>query len=170
MGQRRCGLGSGASAIIAASVLWGVGYFLRKLILTDVSPILLAFLNAWVAAVALAALFRIQPHEVWRTFRAQPLYYLGLAFLGVAFGTTLLFYGLRLLDLGVAILLEKLQPVFTVILAWFIFGERYEPKILVLMAVAVAASYLVAGGTLDVTAISDASWTGFMAVLVASGS
>ncbi|MBW1615641.1 MAG: DMT family transporter [Deltaproteobacteria bacterium] len=114
---------SGVLPILTASVLWAVGYFIRKSILYAISPLLLAFFSAFLTCCALWLFYGLNLKLVYNIFSSNPFQYIFLGLTGVVFGSTLMFLSLDYIDLGIATVLEKLQPVFTVILAWYFLNE-----------------------------------------------
>lgn len=158
----------GALLIVIASVLWAVGYLFRKTILYGISPLLLTFVTASVVTAVFALTFRLSPAEVVRAFKSNSLAYLSLALTGVVIGSTCMFIALDHLNLGVTVLLEKLQPVFTLLLASLFLRERTEKGKIPFMLLALLASYFVSmERPFDVT-FSATSLRGVLAVFVAA--
>ena len=158
----------GAFLIIAASVLWAFGYLFRKTILYGISPLLLSFVTSCIVAIVFAFTFRFPPIEIIRAFRAHALAYMALALTGVVIGSTCMFIGLDHLDLGVTVILEKLQPVFTLLLATLFLRERTAKSKIPFMLIAVCASYFVSmKNPFDFT-FATTSVRGIVAVVMAA--
>ena len=124
-------------------MLWAAGYLFRKTALYGISPLLLTFFTATIVAITFQCIFRYRLRDILRAFTAHPWLYFGLATTGVGIGTTCMFFALDHLDLGITVVLEKLQPVFTVLFASLYLGERISPRKLPWMGAALAASYFV---------------------------
>ncbi len=133
----------GALFIVSAAALWAAGYFFRKTILYGLSPLLLTFLTSAIVAIFLGLVFRFRPAHIFRCFSADPWRYFGLAFTGVVMGSTCMFIALDHLDLGLTVILEKLQPIFTLLLASLFLGERPSPSRRPWIFLALLASYFV---------------------------
>ncbi len=134
---------SGIVPILAASFLWAFVYFFRKTVLYGISAVLLVFANAMIGAIGLFLLCRLDIRESWKIFRSAPLKFLALGFTGVSIGTTLMTVGLDHLDLSVALVLEKLQPIFTLFLAAIFLGERTRRSEVPWVVIALVSSYFV---------------------------
>ncbi len=135
---------AGVAPIVIAASLWALGYLLRKLILHAIHPIPLTFFTCCVVSVSILLIYRIRFSEVKRAFLVQPFVYTALALTGVALGTTLFHLALRELDLGVTTLLEKLRPVYTLILASIFLRERFPIEKSLYIILAIASSYFIA--------------------------
>lgn len=130
----------GVLPIALSSTVWAFGYFLRKMILPEIHPLLLTFLTFVIVALLFGMFFANQWHKVWRIFLQYPWSYVSLSFCGVA-GTVLMYMGLVRLDLSVTVLLEKLQPIFIVLLASWFLHEKLSKKQTLFVGLALASSY-----------------------------
>lgn len=157
----------GIAPILVASLLWAIGYFLRKLIFTSISAICLAFLTASIVACVLPVLFRLNPFALRQTLRRYPAEIFGLGFFGVAIGTTSMFLALSMLPLGLTLILEKLQAIFIVILAYFFLNEKLPLIKIPYIITALVGSLLVTSPRLDFHADSI-NPLGIVAVIVAA--
>ncbi len=161
---------SGALAVCAASILWGFGYFFRKIVLDDVSPILLAFFTSAIVAIVLPIFFRLRLTDLRQSFVKHPFCYLGLALTGVVLGTSCMFLALRELDLGLTTLLEKLQPILVFVFARLFLRERFPVEKGHWIVLALISSYfLVARFPFDVS-FQDINMLGLVAILGAATS
>lgn len=159
---------SGIIPILAASVLWAGGYFIRKMALKNVPPVLLTFATSVLASGMIFILYRIDLKYAWHVFKKQAWLYIAQAFIGVVLGTTLMNIGLKHLDLGVATLLEKLQPVFTLIFASIFLAESIKLRTVVYGAIAVASSCVIAMKGFVLPASQDADLIGIVAIIGAA--
>jgi drug/metabolite transporter (DMT)-like permease len=132
----------GTLLILAASMLWAGGYLFRKTVLYGISPLLLTFLTSAIVAVTFSLIFRLSPRTALHAFWEHSWLYAALALTGVI-GSTCMFIGLDELNLGVSVVLEKLQPIFTFLLAWLLLKERLSTRKIPFMIIAIVASYFV---------------------------
>lgn len=88
----------------------------------------------------------------WRTFRTltrvQWAAVLGIAWGGSAFGTLLFTEAIRTGNPTTAVLLQKTQPIFVVLLAKLLLRERLSARSWIWLAVAMVAAYLVSFGAI----------------------
>ena len=117
---------SGVLQISLASMMWGSAYFLRKLILSNVSPLLLSFLTLSFATITLVLIFRPRASHLFAIFLRRPWAFLGLS-LGNAIAQVSFLDALDHGDLSSVILLERIQPAIGVLLA-AIFLREYIPR------------------------------------------
>ena len=129
---------------------------------------LLVVLNSVIVAIAIVIVFRLRPKDLLASFRRHPLHYSSLAMLGVSIGTSLLFFGLRELDVGIATLLEKLQPVFVFVFAGIFLGEKLDRSKYPYIALALFSSYLLASKAPWKLSFEGYSTMGLLAVLGAA--
>jgi drug/metabolite transporter (DMT)-like permease len=158
----------GVLPIFLASVLWAFGYFIRKRLLGDISPIVLTGVISAIVAVFIYAVYRPGLGSMGRHFRAHTLKFIGLSFSGVLFGSTLMLVGLDRLDLGVATLLEKLQPLFTIGMAALFLKERLPAKLIPYCLLALASSYFISTAHPWAFAYSTADLVGIAAIVGAA--
>jgi len=133
----------GVLPVFSASVLWAFGYLMRKIILHDISPVLLTELISAIAAFFMLVVCRPNLWKLWQSFAAHWQKFVMLALFGVVLGTTLMLVALDHLGLGIATLLEKLQPIFTTILAACFLKEHFPIRLIPYCAAAVVASYFI---------------------------
>jgi probable blue pigment (indigoidine) exporter len=81
-------------------------------------------------------MYRLKMTEIIKHLRRDGVLILTLALSGGLFGTGLLFFSLTILDSGVASLLEKLQPISTLVVASFILQETIQRRVIPYMALA----------------------------------
>jgi drug/metabolite transporter (DMT)-like permease len=135
--------GIGYSAVTVVVLLWGTGpLFVRAV---DASALTIATARNWIAVpVALAIAWFARAPLTWRTFRVALVG--GLAF---AIAQTLGFASFHETSLANAVIIGAISPLFIVIVAVPLFGERLSGKQIALMGVAfggVAAVVLGADG------------------------
>jgi drug/metabolite transporter (DMT)-like permease len=136
----------GVWAALGAAVLFGLSTPFAKLLLTDISPLLLAGLLYTGSGVGLAVILAIRVTTngssiAWPS-GSSVRWLLGAALFGGALAPYLLMSGLAQTDSAIASLALNLEGVFTALLAWFIFNENYDRRVLFGMV------WIVAGGVL----------------------
>ncbi len=128
--------------VILGSSLWATDTLFRRPLTGDLSPVTIVMLEHCVLAVATICV-------VWRRrgefSQLKGLEYASLLFiaLGGSVAATILFtYAVKYGNPSVAILLQKSQPLFTVLLARFILGERPANWFWPCLATAIGGGYL----------------------------
>jgi drug/metabolite transporter (DMT)-like permease len=139
---------TGAALALLSAALFGASTPLAKLLLRNVDPVMLAgvlYAGSGVGLLAASGARRIRGAGVGReaALRGRQWLWLALAVLagGVA-APALLMYGLAGASAAATALLLNLEPIFTVLLAWLVFGEAVGRRIAIGMA-AIAAGALV---------------------------
>lgn len=151
---------------IAAAVLFGASTPLAKLLVGDVSPVLLGGLLYLGSGVGLG-LFRMLRDRAWRPSGLQAgewPWLLGAIFFGGVLGPVALMYGLTTASGSVASLMLNLESVLTALLAWLVFKENADKRIVLGMVAIVAGGVVLSwssGGA------GSASLLGLAAIAVA---
>jgi drug/metabolite transporter (DMT)-like permease len=133
----------GVLPVLGAAIVWAFAYLIRKAILVNMTPISLAAINAIIASIVFLIIFRPSLKHLSDTFRAHLWLFVSLAFTGCACGMALMFYALSYLDLGTTTLLEKLQPIFTLLLAALFLKEKVPRKLFPFCVLAILSSYFI---------------------------
>jgi drug/metabolite transporter (DMT)-like permease len=149
-----------ASALIAA-LLFGASTPLAKLLLRDISPLLLAGLLYAGSGLGLLLVLLVRG---WRRGRSGSRLHLpnpadlgwwaGAILAGGVLGPVLLLLGLRQLGAAQASLLLNLEGVLTALLAWFAFRENFDRRIALGMA-----AIVLGGIVLSWDPASTAGWS-----------
>ncbi len=145
-------LNPGIIQALAAAVLFGASTPFAKMLLGDLSPVLLAGLFYLGSGVGLIAWFWWQrvytavPCEA-PLKRADALAFGGSILFGGILAPVLLMFGLGFTPASTTSLLLNLEGIFTTLLAWFIFKENFDRRIALGVAAITLASILL-------------SWTG----------
>ena len=137
----------GVLPIIFAASLWAAGYSLRKGIFDNVSPILVNLITCFFVSAITVAIYQLKLNSITKRIITQPFQYIGLSLTGVVFGSTFMFLALHKLDLSIATLLEKLQPIFTVFLGICFLKEKLNYSKIPYMVIAIICSYFVTNKT-----------------------
>ena len=130
----------GVQAALLAAVLFGAGTPAAKLLLSDVSPWLLAGLLYCGSGLGLGLirLARRAPRVRLKRGELAPLVG-AVAFGGIA-GPVLMMLGLTQLPASGASLLLNAEGVFTALLAWFVFKENFDRRIVLGMLTIIAGA------------------------------
>ncbi len=139
----------GASFVALAASLWGFdGVFLTPK-LSNLDVVFVVFILHFIPFLIMN-LFFYKEYSYLRKFTQQDILWFSLiALTGGAIGTIAIVKALFLVhfqQLSVIVLLQKLQPVFAVILAFIILGERPQRKFYVYATLAIVASYFLTFG------------------------
>lgn len=154
--------------ILFASLLWGLAYFFRKLILNDIHPLLLTFFVSVIATVTLFVVGRARFRSLLALFWRKPWQCIGLSFFGNVLGTTLMFLGLHSLDLSTATLLEKVQPLFVLFLAAAVLKEKIDKQLIPFIVLALVSSFFISTKTPFDLHISRSELLGVVYVVLAA--
>lgn len=135
---------------LLAAALFGASTPFAKVLLTDTPPVLLAGLLYAGSGVGLSVWWglrgRVQSRPATAlSWRAGEVFWLGSAIVaGGVLGPVLLMTGLRQIPAATASLLLNMEGVFTALLAWFVFGENFDRRVLAGMAAIVAGGVVLA--------------------------
>ena len=140
-------MSSGVVYALSAALLFGLGTPLAKLLLANVSPLMLAALLYLGSGIGLA-LLRMVRREASQLPRGEEWFWLAGAVLagGVA-GPVLLMLGLSGFSASGASLLLNSEAVFTALLAWFVFKENFDRRIAWGMVAIVCGAVVLSGTT-----------------------
>ncbi|MDE2261362.1 MAG: EamA family transporter [Gammaproteobacteria bacterium] len=147
MASLRAANSSAITAALAAALLFGASTPLAKQLLRDTSPMLLAGLLYLGSGIGLTA-GRLLRDRGWRAPALVPAEWLWLL-LAIGFGGVLapllLMLGLAQASAASASLLLNLEAVLTALLAWVVFRENTDRRVVLGMALIVAGAAVLAG-------------------------
>ncbi len=127
---------------LASAALFGVSAPLAKILLGDISPWLLAGLLYLGSGIGLAVARFFLPGSEAKLQRAD-IPWLGAAILaGGVIGPVLLLFGLQQGSAGATSLLLNLESVLTLALAWIVFRENVDSRLLIGAAAIVAGAVI----------------------------
>ena len=130
----------GVPAALGAALLFGAGTPLAKLLLSSVSPWLLAGLLYLGSGIGLTLYRRFNNAPAVRLSRHEAPWFAGAIAAGGIVGPVLLMLGLTGMPASGASLLLNAEGVFTALLAWFAFKENFDLRIALGMAAVVAGA------------------------------
>ena len=151
---------------LVAAALFGASTPLAKSLVGDVSPILLAGLLYLGSGFGLtiARLVRDRRWQPSGFTRAEWPWFLGAVLFGGVLGPAALMFGLTSTNGATASLLLNLEAVLTAVLAWVVFRENADRRIVLGMAAIVAGGVVLSwGGSND----ASIGWVGPLAVAAA---
>ncbi len=149
-----------------AAALFGASTPLAKSLVGDLPPLLLAGLLYLGSGVGLTVI-RLARDRGWqasRLTRAEWLWFLGAILFGGVLGPAALMFGLTSTSGATASLLLNLEAVLTAVLAWVVFRENADRRIVLGMAAIVAGGVVLSW---DGRADAASGWTGPLAVAAA---
>lgn len=153
---------------LVAAALFGASTPLAKLLGTDISPVLLAGL-LYVGCGAGVLLVRCVRDRGWKSsgLRAGEWpWLLGAIAFGGVMGPVALMFGLTRTSGATASLMLNLEPVLTALLAWVVFKENADRRIVLGMLAIIAGGVVLAWPSAEV-GVGGASWSGPLAVAFA---
>lgn len=151
---------------LLAAALFGASTPFAKLLVGDISPVLLAGLLYLGSGLGLT-IIRLVRDSGWQPSgltRAEWPWLLGAIFFGGVVGPVALMFGLMTTSGSSASLLLNLEAVLTAVIAWMVFKENADKRIVLGMAAIVAGGVVLSWPTED-TRASD--WLGPVLVSVA---
>ncbi len=152
---------------LAAAVLFGGSTPFIKLLIGDASALALAGLLYLGSGVGLAVTRLLRDRE-WRPSGLSPTdwpWFIGAIGFGGIVGPILLVWGLTRTGAGTASLLLNFEAVLTAILAWIVFREHADRRIVLGMGLIVAGGIVLSGAATDGSAGSVGSALGPLAIL-----
>jgi len=139
----------GALAVAGSAMLWGVDGILLTPQLYNLNTAFVVFV-IHLFPFLLMNLFFFKQYQLLKTMsRSDLLYFTLIALFGGALGTLAIVKSLFLLhfnNLSVVVLLQKLQPIFAVLLARIILKERIKKNFVLWAAVALIGGYFLTFG------------------------
>ena len=133
----------GVQAALGAALLFGAGTPLAKLLLGGVNPWMLAGLLYLGSGLGLT-LYRLATRATpVRPARGEWRWFIGALLAGGVLGPALLMLGLAAMPASGASLLLNAEGVFTALIAWWVFRENAEPRIVFGMLAIVAGAVVV---------------------------
>lgn len=140
---------SGVLAVTLSAILWGFDGVVLTPRLAGIDIVLIVFLLHAIPFV-LMNLFLFRETKKLKTLTKKDWFYFGLvALFGGALGTICIVKALisvQFMPFSIVILLQKLQPIFAIILAAILLKEKISPRFLLFGTIALIASYTLSFG------------------------
>ena len=134
----------GALPALFASMIWGIGYFLEKQVLKEVSAVYISLITVIVVPATLYCLYDINLRSMYKFYVDNLRICTSLAILGTTLGGVLMLLGINYTSLGVATILEKVQPIFAILIARVVLKEELPAKLIPYALCCLISSYCVA--------------------------
>jgi DME family drug/metabolite transporter len=147
---------SGPALVLIAALLWGTDSLFRFPTAESLDPTFIVFCEHLIGILLLLPwIWRKHGGELFKLGWKEWFYSLIVGAGGGAIATVLFTASFRFLNPSVTILLQKLQPVFVVLLAYAFLGERPERKFYPWAAVALGAGFVLSFPDLDVSFLRE---------------
>ncbi len=160
--QREAGMRKGVVYALLAAALFGASTPFAKTLLGQVAPVTMAGLLYLGSGIGLLGCYlaraffqRREESQLASLSNADLPWLAGAILTGGVCGPVLLMLGLRNMPASSASLLLNMEGVLTALLAWFVFRENFDRRILIGMLLIVAAGALLSW---DYTSDVGASW------------
>jgi drug/metabolite transporter (DMT)-like permease len=155
--------------VLIAAFIWGVSAVVRKILVSNISPYSLVFLSTMLATFFLFITHnKIIRREINSLDKNKFKNYLSLAITGSIAAPLLFNYGIKLLDVSVVVVIERIQPVFTLILAYILLKERFPNQFYFLSFVCLFSSVILAAKSLDLSSIISVNYIGIFMIFGAA--
>lgn len=135
---------AGIAAALGAAALFGAGTPIAKLLLTHVSPWMLAALLYLGSGIGLTLYRLVTRAPAAHLPRNEVWWFAGAILAGGVIGPVLLMFGLASMPASGASLLLNAEAVFTALLAWFAFKENFDRRIALGMVLIVVGAIALA--------------------------
>ncbi len=122
-------------------VIWGSTYLLNKIVVTEVSPLLLAsirFLSAGILIVIIARFLKLS----LKVTKKQILNSIIAGFLFLVYGNGVFVWALKYVDSGFAALIAATQPLFVIFLMRILHGNKIQFKSMIGVVLGIIGMYL----------------------------
>ncbi|MBI5662971.1 MAG: EamA family transporter [Ignavibacterium album] len=135
-----------ASLVSIAATLWAVDGIVLRPYLYNLPVPLVVFIETTIVAIILSPFFYKQFPFLKNLKLKDWIAFLGVAFFGGALGTmaiTRALFFVNYVNLSIVIFIQKLQPVFAIILAAIILKEKLTKEFLIWAATAIIGAYII---------------------------
>lgn len=140
---------SGAIAVAIAAMLWGIDGVLLTPQLGNLNICFVVFIIHFIPLIIMSIAFPKEYGRLRTMSSSDVFYFVLVALFGAVLGTLSIVKALFLMNfnsLSVIVLLQKLQPVFAIILAAILLKEKIRKNFVLWAVIALAASYLLTFG------------------------
>ncbi len=158
----------GVMLVALASMLWGLTYPLWKIIALSLPPLVLVFTTFILASVMTFLIDKPSIGVLYAKYRENRLPLIALGFSSGVLGTGLLVFSLTKIDSGVVSVLEKLQPVFTLLTARIFLGDHIPWKKTPLIIFSILCSGMISIGNPFLIKVDELQTLGILAAVAAA--
>lgn len=129
------------AAFIAIYIIWGSTYLLNKIVVTEVSPLLLAAIRFSISGVIIMLIAKFLKVSIKLT--KKELVNSAIAgFLFLVYGNGMFVWALKFVDSGFAALLASTQPLFVLFLLRLIDGKKMQRQSIIGVILGIIGMYL----------------------------
>jgi len=135
--------------VIFAATLWGVDAVMLRPILFNLTVPLVVFLESVIATIILTPFFIIRKNQLKGIPAKDFLIFFGVALFGGAIGTIAIVKALffvNFVNLSIVVLIQKLQPIFAILLAALLLKEKLPKQFFLWASIAVIGVLLLTFG------------------------
>jgi len=129
------------AAFIAIYVIWGSTYLLNKIVVTEVSPLLLAAIRFSISGALIMLIAKLLKREI-KVTKKQLLNSAIAGFLFLVYGNGMFVWALKFVDSGFGALLAATQPLFVLLLLRLIDGKKMQRQSIIGVILGIIGMYL----------------------------
>lgn len=129
------------AAFIAIYVIWGSTYLLNKIVVTEVSPLLLAAIRFSISGALIMLIAKLLKVPITVT-KKQLLNSAIAGFLFLVYGNGMFVWALKFVDSGFGALLAATQPLFVLLLLRLIDGKKMQRQSIIGVVLGIIGMYL----------------------------
>ncbi|MGG6231264.1 EamA family transporter [Tenacibaculum sp. SDUM215027] len=129
------------AAFIAIYVIWGSTYLLNKIVVTEVSPLLLAAIRFSISGVLIMLIAKLLKKSI-KVTKKQLLNSAIAGFLFLVYGNGMFVWALKFVDSGFGALLAATQPLFVLLLLRLIDGKKMQRQSIIGVILGIIGMYL----------------------------
>ncbi|AZJ35849.1 EamA family transporter [Tenacibaculum singaporense] len=129
------------AAFIAIYVIWGSTYLLNKIVVTEVSPLLLAAIRFSISGALIMLIAKLLKREI-KVTKKQFLNSAIAGFLFLVYGNGMFVWALKFVDSGFGALLAATQPLFVLLLLRLIDGKKMQRQSIIGVVLGIIGMYL----------------------------
>lgn len=128
-------------AFIAIYVIWGSTYLLNKIVVTEVSPLMLASIRFIISGILIFTIAKFLKFDLHLT-RRQFINSVIAGFLFLAYGNGVFVWALKYVESGFGALIAATQPLFVILLMYILDGKKIAAKSLLGVFLGILGMYL----------------------------
>jgi len=136
----------GVVLVLLGSIIWGVTYPLWRVLSQQIHPLVLTSITFLFASVLIFVLKGLSAERLYKQFRENKLLLLILGLSSGVLGAGLVCFALSRIDSGIVSILEKLQPIFTVLTARIFLGDLISCEKIPWMLVSITLAGIISIG------------------------
>lgn len=146
----------------AIYIIWGSTYLFNKILVTELPPLIIATIRFGIAAILIFGISFIRKDNL-RITRKQFWNTTILGFLFLTYGNGAAVWALKYIDSGLAAVIISTQPLFLIIMLWFLDRKPFLPMQIVGVFFGMIGMYLLLGQ--DVLTMNEGYWIGIALII-----